>query len=113
MHDQIKAFLEEYVKPRANASGNGDTATALRVYTVEYIIGRDPFTLDTILKRLSTNSDAQLLGNLSLIMSGCATRTIARQATDRGYHYVVNGGDRPLFEPLLGIDDVARFLSHG
>ncbi|KAL1483705.1 hypothetical protein MTO96_012503, partial [Rhipicephalus appendiculatus] len=110
---QTKAFLEEYVKPQAKASGNGDTAAALRIYTVGYIIGRDPFTLDVLLKRLSNDTDAQLLRYLTSIMSACATRTIVQRATDRGYHYVVNGGDRPLFEPLLGIDDVATFISHG
>ncbi|KAH7974103.1 hypothetical protein HPB49_010113 [Dermacentor silvarum] len=108
---QTKALVEEYVRPAAKASGKDTTAQALHKYTIEYIIGRD--LVSFVLKKLEGKTDEQLATYLNLVLSGCATRTVARRAVDKGYHYIIDGGDRPLFEPLLSTADVAKFMSDG
>ncbi|XP_075526576.1 liver carboxylesterase 1-like [Dermacentor variabilis] len=110
---QTKAFVEEYVSPTAKVTGNETKAQALARCTVTYIVGRDQLALRVVMSKLKGKSDEQMSSYLNLVLSGCATRSVALRAADKGYHYVVDGGGRPLFEPLLGTADVAKFLSDG
>nr|XP_050033123.1 uncharacterized protein LOC126529647 [Dermacentor andersoni] len=65
------------------------------------------------MSKLKGKTDEQMSSYLNLVLSGCATRSVALRAAGKGYHYVVDGGGRPLFEPLLSTADVAKFLSDG
>ncbi|KAL1443884.1 hypothetical protein MTO96_030146, partial [Rhipicephalus appendiculatus] len=111
---QTKALIDEYVTPAGKASGY-DTNTADRInFTVTYIIGRkNTLALNKVMGLVKGMTEDEVFDYLNLALSGCATRTVAQKAADKGYHYLVNGTGRPLFEPLLSTADVVKFLSDG
>nr|XP_037272752.1 uncharacterized protein LOC119164636 [Rhipicephalus microplus] len=109
-----KALIDEYVRPAEKASGY-DTNTADRInFTVTYIIGsKNTLALNKVMGLVKGMTEDELFDYLNLALSGCATRTVAQTASDKGYHYLVNGTGRPLFQPLLSTADVIKFLSNG
>ncbi|KAL3186997.1 hypothetical protein MRX96_026092 [Rhipicephalus microplus] len=111
---QAKALIDEYVRPAEKASGY-DTNTADRInFTVTYIIGsKNTLALNKVMGLVKGMTEDELFDYLNLALSGCATRTVAQTASDKGYHYLVNGTGRPLFQPLLSTADVIKFLSNG
>ncbi|KAH6923208.1 hypothetical protein HPB50_024871 [Hyalomma asiaticum] len=110
---QTRALIEEYVKPRAEASGKYSTPKERIDYTLEFVIGRGFPFMSIVKNQVKGKTEEEFFTYLNLALSGCATNTVARKAKDQGYHYMINGGGRPLFEPLLSIADVAKFLTRG
>ncbi|XP_077522950.1 para-nitrobenzyl esterase-like [Amblyomma americanum] len=109
---QARALLEEYVRPKAEASGNASTPEALFKFTIKYLTGDDPLVASLVEQQLKGGDEETKLVLLAQAVSGCATRSAARSAS-RGYHYVVDGGAQPLFEPVLSTAAVAQYLSEG
>ncbi|KAK8759031.1 hypothetical protein V5799_003336 [Amblyomma americanum] len=107
-----RALLEEYVRPKAEASGNASTPEALFKFTIKYLTGDDPLVTSLVEQQLKGGDEETKLVLLAQAVSGCATRSAAR-STSRGYHYVVDGGAQPLFEPVLSTAAVAQYLSEG
>ncbi|XP_077520352.1 uncharacterized protein LOC144130264 [Amblyomma americanum] len=109
---QARALIEEYVRPKAKANGSASTGEALFAYAVGYLVGSDPIKVREVQRWLQAKDDEARLRFLALAISGCSARTVALSAL-HGYHYVVDSGGQPLFEPLLNTADVAQFLSDG
>ncbi|XP_077497890.1 uncharacterized protein LOC144108557 [Amblyomma americanum] len=106
---QARTLIEEYIRPKAEANGSASTNDALLSFTARYLAGS--FAKD-VEKHLKGGSFDDTMLQLAAAVSGCGTRKAARQAS-HGYHYMVDSGSRPLFEPILSTAEVAQFLSQG
>ncbi|XP_049524083.1 uncharacterized protein LOC125945824 [Dermacentor silvarum] len=111
---QARQLLEEYVKPSAKSAGVSGTGDEFLNYLVDYIIGPNSFVTGMVRGVISGGQKGDFMDVFGLLVTGCGTRAIAKSALHKGYHYLVDsGGTQPLFEPMLAIADVVRFLSHG
>ncbi|XP_077497891.1 uncharacterized protein LOC144108558 [Amblyomma americanum] len=106
---QARTLFEDYVRPKAEANGSASTDKDLLAFTARYLAGGFAKEVE---KHIKGSGFENSILQLAAAISGCGTRTFARKA-ERGFHYMVDSGSRPLFEPMLSTAEVVQFLSQG
>ncbi|XP_077544737.1 uncharacterized protein LOC144157894 [Haemaphysalis longicornis] len=112
--NQVKIFFDEYVRPVAVAARYGSTPNDLWNFTLSYFF---PSYWQWYHKAKElvwyAGTENQLLTNLALYMGGCDTRSLVRKASVKGFHYMTDGAEKQLFEPILDMAAVVNFIKDG
>ncbi|XP_077547761.1 cholinesterase-like [Haemaphysalis longicornis] len=112
--NQVKIFFDEYVRPVAMAARYDSTPDNLWNFTLSYFFPSD-WNWDYGVRELAryAGTENQLLTNLALYMGGCDTRLLVRKASVKGFHYMTDGAEKQLFEPILDMAAVVNFIKDG
>ncbi|KAH6921506.1 hypothetical protein HPB50_001987 [Hyalomma asiaticum] len=111
--DEVRVFFEERVRPWAVAKGCAATVAQLYDCTLEYFFTNRTAAYLSLLRAFEPKTETDIVQLLGMLMSGCDTYRIARDASRAGYHYITEGSGRTLFEPVLDVDALAAFLKDG
>ncbi|XP_077547760.1 uncharacterized protein LOC144160007 [Haemaphysalis longicornis] len=111
---QVKIFFDEYVRPLAVAARYVSTPNMLWTFTLSYFFPSDwdwYYGVKELIRDAATEN--QLLTHLALYMGGCDTRSLVRKASVKGFHYMTDGAEKQLFEPILDMAAVVNFIKDG
>ncbi|KAL3242724.1 hypothetical protein MRX96_002493 [Rhipicephalus microplus] len=111
--DEVRVFFEERVKPWAVAKKCAATVTQFYGCTLKYLFTNRTAAYENLLREFQPNNVADIVRFLAMLMSGCDTHRIAKSASKAGYHYIMEGPGRTLFEPVLDVDVLTAFLKNG
>ncbi|KAH8033852.1 hypothetical protein HPB51_016624 [Rhipicephalus microplus] len=110
---KVRVFFEERVKPWAVAKKCAATVTQFYGCTLKYLFTNRTAAYENLLREFQPNNVADIVRFLAMLMSGCDTHRIAKSASKAGYHYIMEGPGRTLFEPVLDVDVLTAFLKNG
>ncbi|KAH9363954.1 hypothetical protein HPB48_008544 [Haemaphysalis longicornis] len=112
--NQVRIFLDEYVRPPAVATSYLSTAYHRWVFTINYFFPSYSYAHHKVKDHVAyPKTENQLLTHLALYMGGCDTRSLVRKAAVKGFHYLTDGAEKQLFEPVLDMAAVVDFIKEG
>ncbi|XP_077546325.1 acetylcholinesterase-1-like isoform X2 [Haemaphysalis longicornis] len=107
--NQVRIFFDEYLIPAAVAAGYKPTPAGLWDFRNRFF----PRYWEVEESSDYPEMENPLLTAVALYMGGCATRSLVRKASVKGFHYMTDGAEKQLFEPILDMTAVVGFIKDG
>ncbi|XP_077546326.1 uncharacterized protein LOC144158978 isoform X3 [Haemaphysalis longicornis] len=105
----VRIFFDEYLIPAAVAAGYKPTPAGLWDFRNRFF----PRYWEVEESSDYPEMENPLLTAVALYMGGCATRSLVRKASVKGFHYMTDGAEKQLFEPILDMTAVVGFIKDG
>ncbi|KAH9363856.1 hypothetical protein HPB48_009136 [Haemaphysalis longicornis] len=112
--NQVRTFFDEYVIPTAVAAGYTPRPAGPWDFTFDYFFRYYSSAYYKAIRHVDDQeTDNPLLTAFALYMGGCDTRSLVRKASVKGFHYMTDGAQKQLFEPILDKAAVVDFIKDG